>query len=186
MTVVKGNQKIKRNISFKDLTFIEDKAIFKFDDMALFKSKPIVNILKKFMSNIRRYVTKIGENYFRESCVMLLKGRYNTKQKNECDIYGKTYNDDYTLLAFCSPKGKTNINNTRNFATKFNFFYFNFMKSFNDLLSSQTYQKNDPKNLLYYTSDWDENEIKTMDYIKSWTLANEDGVHLSQKYVNLK
>ncbi len=185
-SVIKGKKKIKRNISFNDLTFIDEKAIFTFDDMSLFKSKPLVNILKRFMTNIRKYVLKVGENYFRESCVMILEGKNDTNQKNECDIYGKKYNDDYTVIAFCFPKGMMNINNTRNLLTKFNFFYLNFKKNSKDLLSSQTYQKNDPKNLMYYTSEWDESEIKTMDYIKSWTIANEDGVHLTQKYVNSK
>ena len=183
MTVIKGKKKIQRKIRFNDLTFIDGKGVFTFEDIGSFKSKPLVRRIKKFWKNVRRYSQKNGDKYFQESCAMVLKGKYNVLQIIESDIDGKNYNDDFRLLAFCFKKGSFNLNNLRKFISKFNIFYLNYMKNFNDLLSLQTYEKNDPKNLLYYTSDWDQTEIKTIDYIKSWTIANEDGIHLSQKYV---
>ena len=114
---------------------------------------------------------------------MILKGKYSSAQKIEPDIDGKNYNDKFQLLAFCFPKGSNSIDEVKKFTKKFNFFYLNFLKNFKDLLSLQVFSKNDPKKLAYYTSDWEENEVKTPDYITSWTLANEDGIHLSQKYV---
>ena len=116
---VSGQEKIQRTIRYNDLTLIDGKGIIKFDDIFSFKSLPLKRKIQKFSKNISLYTQNNGDLWFKQSCALVLKSKYDVLEVIEKDIGGKNYNDEYTLLAFCFPKGKSNIDSQKeNLITK--------------------------------------------------------------------
>lgn len=178
----------QQRVWWNDFTFIDGKAVFRYEDMNYFISDPFKKIMARFIKRMSAQINIKSLAYFRESCVFSLRGRYMGSKKSYKDLDGKNFKKDpYQMYVFCFPEDPKGLMVTE-FTKKFESFYTHYMINIVDnLIDLQTFRHDDPKKFKYFTSDFDyiDNKKDNNDFLTGWGRVNENGVLFTSKKVSL-
>ncbi len=108
------------------------------------------------------------KDFLHENCAFTLVSPYMKTKKTGKNLEGKKYKDKYQVFMFCFPI----IQDVNVFIESFNVFYTNGIIKNENLVDLQNFKTNDPKRVIYYTTDTGKNFINNPE---AWGIVNNNG-----------
>jgi len=120
------------------------------------------------LTKINNYFKKVGKDFLQENCAYTLVSPNMKTKKSGKNLEGKILKDKYQAVMFCFPI----IQDVNVFLESFEVFYTNGIIKNESLIDLQSFKKDDPKRVIYYTTDTGRN---FMNNPEAWGFINKNG-----------
>jgi len=157
-----------QKIFWTDFNFIEGRAILKHPEIALIVNQGFLKLWRRFLTKINNYFKKVGKDFLQENCAYTLVSPNMKTKKSGKNLEGKILKDKYQAVMFCFPI----IQDVNVFLESFEVFYTNGIIKNESLIDLQSFKKDDPKRVIYYTTDTGRN---FMNNPEAWGFINKNG-----------
>ncbi len=153
----------------------------------MFTSVSMKKTIGQFFKKMSPTMQREGVYYFKTFCRLVLKGRYNDANgiNINLDLSGKRFGDKYIMYAFCLKKEEP-LEIMSEFVKLVIRNYFNKIKISKNLMKIQSFSKDDPIKMIYYSNDIDRNSCvsnQEEDLPSVWINANREGIYINSENV---